>query len=109
MSPFVPLKEPSPTRETGRFSPPTVQEIAHAAALCWLNDRRHGTVAAALGINRRTLARWKRRPEFEAAYEAAALVWTTTFHQLRDEAHADARREVERLRAVYAAPRRRWR
>lgn len=62
-----------PARTAPAYTPPTLDELALAAALCWHNERQHGEVAAALGISRRTLARWKQRPEFEAAYTAVAL------------------------------------
>ena len=64
-----------------RWRPPTPAEVGLAAALCFLDEEPDERIARRLGIARRTLARWKRRPEIVAAW--AALSW---FH----------RRELER-------------
>ena len=69
------LRNAPPRRMAPSYAPPTPEELGHAAALCWLDAVRDEQIAARLGITRRSLARWKRRPEFQAAYTAAALVW----------------------------------
>lgn len=69
---------------------PMPDEIGTAAALCWYSDRAHWTVARTLGISRRTLTRWKARPDFQAAYTAAMVVW----HVVMDT--EVARRDEER-------------
>ena len=63
------------------FRRPTPAEVGTAAALCWLNERNEGHIARALGTNRRTLARWKQRPEYEAAAVAAQLAWDAEFRE----------------------------
>src|SRR5215213_7638651 len=57
-----------------RFLPPTAAEVGRAAALCFQDTRTDAQIASQLGIVRRTLARWKKRPEFAAAI-AALQVW----------------------------------
>ena len=57
-----------------RFLPPTAAEVGRAAALCFQDTHSDEQIARQLGIVRRTLARWKQRPEFAAAI-AALQVW----------------------------------
>ena len=57
-----------------RFLPPTAAEVGRAAALCFQDTDTDEQIACQLGIVRRTLARWKQRPEFMAAI-AALQVW----------------------------------
>ena len=57
-----------------RFLPPTPAEVGRAAALCFQDVHTDAEIAHQLGIVRRTLARWKKRPEFAAAM-AALQVW----------------------------------
>ena len=59
---------PFSSARTGR--PPTADEIEQAAALCWEDWLHDEEIAARLGIARRTLARWKHRADFQAAYAA---------------------------------------
>jgi len=49
---------------------PTRAVLRRAAALCFRDELPDVEIAAELGVCRRTLARWKHRPEFEAAYTA---------------------------------------
>jgi hypothetical protein len=56
-----------------RCAPPTVNMLSLAAFLCYFDAATDQTIADRLGISRRTLARWKRRPEFVAASVSAAL------------------------------------
>ena len=58
------------TRRRARWRPPTPEEVGRAAALCYANVGTDEQVARRLGISRRTLARWKKRPEFVAAATA---------------------------------------
>ncbi|MDP9362881.1 MAG: helix-turn-helix domain-containing protein [Chloroflexota bacterium] len=53
-----------------RWRPPTLEEVGRAAALCFRNEERDEAIARRLGVSRRTLVRWKRRPEYAAAYHA---------------------------------------
>jgi hypothetical protein len=73
-------------------------------------------VTQALGITRRTLARWKHRPEFRAAFLAARIAWDTEFHYRNEtewrrveEVKAELRRRHERDLAAYGYRRRRRR
>ena len=61
---------------TTTFAPPTLQQIRRAAVLCYFDELTDEQIARELGICRRTLARWKLRPEFRVAYGAAADVGT---------------------------------
>lgn len=51
---------------------PTSEQLGRAAALCSTRRLSQEVIAQRLGICRRTLARWRMRPEFAAA--TAALV-----------------------------------
>ena len=57
-----------------RFLPPTAAEVGRAAALCFQDTLSDEQIAHQLGIVRRTLARWKKRPDFAAAV-AALQAW----------------------------------
>ena len=50
-----------------RWRPPTPEEVGRAAAWCFPDEERDELIARRLGVARRTLARWKRRPEYAAA------------------------------------------
>jgi hypothetical protein len=98
------------------FRPPTPEEIGTAAALCWLKDRNEDEVTQALGITRRTLARWKHRPEFQPAFLAARIAWEHEFHRRNasewtemERAKAEARAWYEKALAAYGYRRRRRR
>ena len=49
--------------------------------LCYLDAERDELIARRLGVSRRTLARWKQRPEFAAAWAAVSA-----FHQVELDA-----------------------
>ena len=72
---------PGDAARAQRYTPPTAAEVGRAAALCFQDTRSDEQIARQLGIVRRTLARWKRRPEFVAAI-AALQAW----HELLGEA-----------------------
>ena len=57
-------------RTTPPHLPPTPHEVGMAAALCYQDRENDTRIARRLGISRRTLVRWKRRPEFVAAVAA---------------------------------------
>lgn len=57
-----------------RYEPPTATEVGRAAALCFQDTLSDEQIACQLGIVRRTLARWKKRPDFAAAF-AALQAW----------------------------------
>ena len=57
-----------------RYDPPTAGEVGRAAALCVQDILTDEQIARQLGIVRRTLARWKQRPDFAAAL-AAVQAW----------------------------------
>ncbi len=50
-----------------KFAPPSPEQIGKAAGLSFLDMARDEQIATALGISRRTLARWRSRPEYAAA------------------------------------------
>lgn len=70
---------------------PPVDLIAQAARLCYQDDQNDAEIAAQLGVCRRTLARWKRRGDFRAAWEALA---TAHRRRLRAELLEHARRRA---------------
>jgi hypothetical protein len=47
--------------------PPSPTLVRMAAVMCAIDDETDETIAARLGISRRTLVSWKKRPEFIAA------------------------------------------
>jgi hypothetical protein len=59
---------------------PNPETLGRAAMLCHIDTENDEAIAKRLGISRRTLARWKRRPEFIAAETALRAqhwhVWT---------------------------------
>jgi hypothetical protein len=57
--------------ERSKYAPPTAKQIGEAAYLCALDEEKDEEIAARLGMSRRSLARWKRRADFQAAYHAA--------------------------------------
>ena len=68
------VAEPPALAGPVRFLPPTAAEVGRAAALCFQDTQSDEQIARQLGIVRRTLARWKKRPEFAAAI-AALQAW----------------------------------
>ena len=56
-----------------KWAGPSPRQVGLAAALCFLDEEPDERIAHRLGIARRTLARWKRRPEYAAAW--TALSW----------------------------------
>ena len=52
---------------------PSPALIGYAALLCVHDAEPDAAIARRLGVSRRTLARWKRRPEFAAARAAATI------------------------------------
>jgi hypothetical protein len=114
MSPYDTPSDAASARERVEYRPPTPEEVGTAAALCWLADRNEGEVTRALGITRRTLARWKHRPEFVAAFLAARLAWEHEFrhrnaveYERVEAARAEARARYEKALAEYGYRRRR--
>ena len=100
-SPRSPAAEEGVTNaRTQRVLPPTAEEVGRAAALCFWDVASDEQIAAQLGIVRRTLARWKRRPEFVAA-TAALRAWQELTHD------ADEDLVARRVRAQAARARRR--
>jgi hypothetical protein len=65
------------TREA-KFAPPTPAMVGKAAGLEALDHWTDEQIARQLGIARRTLARWKRRPEWAAAKVAGDTVFQAT-------------------------------
>jgi hypothetical protein len=49
-----------------KYLPPTPEQIGVAACLWFIDLLPDSVIARQLGITRRTLARWKHRPEFMA-------------------------------------------
>ena len=56
-----------------RGRPPTPEEVGRAAVHCFLDQQTEAQIAQQLGIGRRTLARWKQRPEFRRPDRAPGL------------------------------------
>jgi hypothetical protein len=73
-APTVPDHAGAVSARVLRGLPPTPEEVGRAAALCVLDQQTDAQIAQQLGIGRRTLARWKQRPEFVAAM-TALRVW----------------------------------
>ena len=65
---------PGDAARAERYEPPTAAEVGRAAALCFQDTLTDEQIAGQLGIARRTLSRWKKRPDFAAAL-AALLAW----------------------------------
>ena len=65
-----PGMRPGDAARAERYEPPTAAEVGRAAALCFQDTLTDEQIARQLGIVRRTLARWKQRPEFAAALTA---------------------------------------
>ncbi len=86
MSPNVTEAAP----RTGRAQGPTVEQLALAVALLAEDRQTDQAIAAALGIARRTLARWKRHPLY-APMHLAVL----THYRLQLEREWEARRQAE--------------
>ncbi len=59
----------------GAGQAPDPERMALAAVLCWDDRKTDDQIARSLGIARRTLSRWKDRPEFRTAMAAARLQW----------------------------------
>lgn len=63
----------------GRAQEPDRRALLFAAALLWEDRATDAQIAAALGISRRTLARWKHRPDMRLALELQQLMWQRTW------------------------------
>ena len=57
-----------------KVTPPSPDQIRRTAVLCYFDELPDERIARELGVCRRTLARWKRRPDLQAAYGAATDV-----------------------------------
>ena len=68
------VSRPGDAARAERYDPPTAAEVGRAAALCFQDTLTDEQIAGQLGIARRTLARWKKRPDFAAAL-AALQAW----------------------------------
>ena len=62
------------------YEPPTPEEVGRAVALCVQDILTDEQIAGQVGIARRTLARWKKRPDF-----AVALAALQAWHELTRE------------------------
>ena len=69
-----PVMRPGDAARAERYEPPTAGEVGRAAALCFQDTLTDEQIAGELGIARRTLARWKKRPDFAVAL-AALQAW----------------------------------
>ncbi len=86
MLPNVTETAPRPCRVQG----PSVEQLAAAVALLAEDRQTDVQIAAALGIARRTLARWKRHPLY-APMRLAVL----THYRLQLDREWEARRQAE--------------
>lgn len=68
------LKGVTPRRRVV-WNAPEAATVKKAAELCWGSGLWDYQVAAQLGITRRTLTRWRRRPEFIAEQERLLAAW----------------------------------
>ncbi len=103
MSPNVTERAP----RTGRPQGPSVEQLAQAVALLAEDRQTDEAIARALGIARRTLARWKRHPLFGSMHLAVAV-----HDRLQLEREWEAQRraeEAEWRRAAAERPARRRR
>ena len=62
-----PVMRPGDAARAERYEPPMAAEVGRAAALCFQDILTDEQIARELGIVRRTLARWKKRPDFAVA------------------------------------------
>ena len=56
-----------PPEPSTKFASPTPEQVGQAAGLSFLDVESDEQIAAQLGISRRTLARWRARPEYITA------------------------------------------
>ena len=68
------VPRPGDAARAERYEPPTAGEVGRAAALCFQDTLTDEQLAGQLAIARRTLARWKKRPDFAVAL-AALQAW----------------------------------
>src|SRR5262245_26129003 len=90
----------------GTYSGPTPDQIGQAAFLLYYDELRDDQIARELGICRRTLARWKLRPDFRAAFVAASSVGSRMIDWHYAEMGVLELKAGYRLLAAEARPRR---
>jgi hypothetical protein len=66
-----------------RWRGPTPEQVGEAAALLYRDAETDEAIARRLGIARRTLARWKGRPDFAAAWVALRAYHRAELEQRR--------------------------
>ncbi len=86
-----------PKRTAVVHTAPSLEEIGTAAALACLYQGHEHHAAAALGISRRTLNRWKQRAEYEAAATAAHIVAQAEFCYWQDVAEEQIEQRTDWL------------
>jgi transposase len=90
------IPDVAPRRPAGPRGP-SLGRLRLAAKLCYVDELTDEAIARRLGISRRTLARWKQRPEFQAAYQrqderfqaALAAEWLGAWLAERERPAAD--------------------
>lgn len=75
----------SDTAAARRSRAPTPEEVGRAAALCFLDREPDEAIARRLGVARRTLAWWKQRPEYTAAWAALRVFFDAELERQRGE------------------------
>ena len=61
------MTTPTAPHERPKRQGPTTDEVVRAAVLLYFDEQTDEEIAAELGVCRRTLARWKHRPDFAFA------------------------------------------
>ena len=86
----APIDDAPPAAGDERWRGPTPRQIGEAVARLWDDRENDEAIARRLRIARRTLARWKERPDFAAAWHALHVNWQMELE--RQRRHPIARR-----------------
>ncbi len=71
-----------------RWRPPSPEEVGRAAFMVFEGGATDEAIARRLGVARRTLSRWKRRPEYRAARAALFHSWERQLEEERARRNA---------------------
>ena len=92
-----------PARTRTLHTAPTVEDLAHAAALACLCEGHEHMAAALLGVSRRTLSRWKRRADYQVAERAAGRGADAAWRRYREVHERELREQREWLSRQHEA------